>query len=263
MKRKRRLLRHGRGLTRARGDVDTNGEDSRANPAIWIFLSLALIAMGGFSLLLEKQTESVVRRFSSPAIQSASALRGAPRGQAVVLSGRIDPQTPISGWGLAIYDREHLDPPPVLWGRFGGRQSGPRTWGRRGGVHPEFTLVTDEGRVAILNRHYAIERPIWERGSGQDRHVGFKPEDEVLVIGKSEEGGVVAGKVFGGSRGQFRETLEHQQDLVPAERVLGRLLCGLGLVLACWVCFRIGSQIPGQRAVSETGLGTSTLPVDR
>ena len=48
-------------------------------------------------------------------------------------------------------------------------------------------------------------------------------EDEVLVIGESKEGGVAAGKVFGGTRGEFRKTLEEQQALIPAERVLGCL----------------------------------------
>jgi hypothetical protein len=203
-----------------------------------MFLSLLLLATGGLTLLVAKQTQTVVRRFSSPAIQSASALQGAAHGQAVILRGRIDPQTSVSDWGLAIYDREHRDAPPPLWGRFGGHQSPARTWGRRGGFHPPFTLVTDGGRVPIINGHYVIEHPTSERVLGQDRHVGFRPEDEVLVIGESKEGGVAAGKVFGGTRGEFRKTLEEQQALIPAERVLGCLLMGLGAVLlALWVGF--------------------------
>ena len=68
---------------------------------------------------------------------------------------------------------------------------------------------------------------------------GFRPEDEVLVIGESKDAGVAAGKVFGGTRREFQKTLEEQQALIPAERVLGCILLGLGAVaLALWVALR-------------------------
>lgn len=246
MKRIRRLRTRGRGSVPTSRETKENGKERNSNQAILMFLSLLLLGTGGLALLVAKHTSLIVRRFSSPVIRSATALQGAEHGQAVILRGRIDPQASVSGWGLTIYDREHLDAPPPIWGRFGGRQSPARTWGRRGGSHPPFTLVTDGGRVPIINGHYVIEHPTSERVWGQDRHVGFLPEDEVLVIGESKEGGVAAGIVFGGTRKEFRKTLEEQQALIPAERVLGCVLTGLGAVLlASWVTLRIEGRLRG------------------
>jgi hypothetical protein len=194
-----------------------------------MFFSLLLLGSGGLTLWVAQETDAMVRRFHSPAIQSASALRGAEQGQPVVLRGRIVAETSDLNWGFAIFDREHLNPGPVLWGRFGGRH-GPSTWRPSGSHHPPFTLVTGEDRVPILNGHYAIEQPKSVRDFGQDRYVGFVPEDEVLVIGEFKKGGVVAHRVFGGTREEYRKTLlMNQRVLIPVERVLGCLLMGLSL----------------------------------
>jgi hypothetical protein len=120
-----------------------------------MFFSLLLLAAGGLTLLVARETEAVVRRFSGPVIQSASDLSGAEHGRAVILSGRIEPQTPILYWGLAIYDHEHLDASPPVSGRFGAQRTS-RRWVRRGGFHPTFTLATGGRRVSIINRRYRI-----------------------------------------------------------------------------------------------------------
>jgi hypothetical protein len=216
-----------------------------------MFLSLSLIAIGGLSLLLARQNKAVVRRFSSPAIQSASALRGAARGQAVILGGRIDPATPVAYRGLVMYEREQQDPPPPVSTRYGSHQSREWTWGRTGGFHPPFTLVTGGERVPIINRRYTIEGPAWELESGRTRHVGFKPDDRVIVVGESQGGGVAASKVFGGKRAEFQKNLDEQEALIPVERVVGGLLSGIGLLLlARCVASRIENR---HRAMSVRG----------
>jgi hypothetical protein len=229
-----------------RVEREGKGEERRANHAIRMFFSLLLLGSGGLTLWVAQETDAMVRRFLNPAIESASALRGAEQGQSVILRGRIDPKTSDLHWGLAIFDHEHLDPPPLKPDRLGGRDGpGPSTWGRRGGHHPPFTLVTSGERVPIINGHYAIERPRSQRQTGQDRYVGFLPDDEVLVIGEIEKGGVHAHRVFGGTPEDLRETLlMNQRIVVPLERILGCLLMGLSLVLvAPWVRSRIRGRV--------------------
>jgi hypothetical protein len=148
-----------------------------------MFFSLVLFASGGLSLWLAQESDAVVRRFLSPPIQSASALPRAEQGQAVLLLGRIEPQTSDLEWGFAIFDREHLSPGPVAWNRFGGR-SYAQTWVPQGRHHPPFTLLTSEGRVPIVNGGYAIERPRSTQEIAPDRYAGFLPGDEVVVIGE-------------------------------------------------------------------------------
>jgi hypothetical protein len=236
MRRKRRFRLRGKGLGPTQNALDEKEKERRENQIILMVFSLFLLASGALTLLLANQTESVVRRFSSPAIQSVSALKGAANGKAVVLRGRIDPQAPVRTWGLAIYDREHRDHAPPVWGRFGGRQSPVRTWGRSGGFHPPFTLLTGGGRVSIVGGGYAIERPTTERGLGDNRVVGFVPDDEVLVIGDTAKGGVAAGRVFGGKWADFQKSLDDERAFVPGARAIGYVLTGVGIVLlALWV----------------------------
>jgi hypothetical protein len=236
MRRKRRIRARVKRFASTQYTLDEKEKERRENQIMLMVLSLFLLASGALTILLANQTESVVRRFSSPAIQSVSALKGAANGKSVILRGRIDPQAPMRTWGLAIYDREHRDHAPPVWGRFGGRQSPMRTWGRSGGFHPPFTLLTGGGRVSILGGRYAIERPTTERGSGDNRVVGFVPDDEVLVIGDTAKGGVAAGKVYGGKYADFQKSLDDERAFVPGARIIGYVLTGVGIVLlALWV----------------------------
>lgn len=225
-------------------ESEGKGEKRRANHAIRMFFSLLLLGSGGFALWVAQETNAMVRRFLSPAIESASALRGAEQGQSVVLEGRIVAEASDVNWGFAIFDREHLNPGPILWGRFGGRR-GPSSWGPSGSHHPPFTLVTGKERVLVLNRHYTIEQPRSVRDFGQDRYVGFMPQDKVLVIGEFKKGGVVADRVFGGTPEEFRKTLSmNQRVLIPVERVLGCVLMSFGLLVLVAPCLR--SRIKGR-----------------
>ena len=238
MRPKRRSRRHSKGSNPPYREVDREGDGRREKQVILMSVSLVLLTLGGLSLLMANQTASVVRRFSNRAIQSASDLRGAARGRAVVLRGQIDQQTLASYWGLALYYCEQFDAPPQT-NRFGGRSLSPR-WVRCESFRPPFILVTNGERVPIINGHYAIEQPSAVRELGRFRCAGFRPGDEVLVIGNTAKGGISAGKVFGGTRAEFWKTLEEQRALIVVERRMGLLLMGLGLLLlALWAAPRI------------------------
>jgi hypothetical protein len=109
--------------------------------------------------------------------------------------------------------------------------------------------VTTEGRVHIINGHYAIERPR-SRNLGDLQYAGFSPGDEVLVVGEIDRGGVTAHMVFGGTTEEFRKTLlRNQRVLIPAERALGCLLVALALVVvAPWVRSRISGHVLGRES---------------
>jgi hypothetical protein len=112
--------------------------------------------------------------------------------------------------------------------------------------------VTSEGRVPIINGHYAIERPRSTTANpdvDREEYVGFSPGDEVLVVGEINRGGVTAHTVFGGTTEEFRKVLSlKQRVLIPAERVLGCLLIALALVLvAPWVGSRIRGHALGRQ----------------
>ena len=246
MRAKRRSRIHHRRSTPSHFGVEgkVKVKDRRLDPAIRMFFSLVLLASGALILGLAQESDAVVRRFLGPAIQSPSALPGAEQGQAVLLRGRIEPQTSDLEWGFAVFDREHLTP-GILWNRYGARPTS--TWLRQRGHHPPFTLVTSEGRISIVNGGYAIERPRSRQQITPERYAGFKPEDEVLVAGAIDKGGVIADRVFGGTPDEFRKTLlMRQRVLIPAGRVLGCLLVVPGLVLvAPWVRSRIRGDALG------------------
>ena len=105
MRRKRRLRIRGRGFSPPSGE----GQGRRVHHPFLTVSSLLLLAAGGLAFLVTRETETVVRRFSGPVIESAADLSGAEHGRAVILGGRIEPQTPVPDWRPAIYDHEHRD----------------------------------------------------------------------------------------------------------------------------------------------------------
>jgi hypothetical protein len=85
------------------------------------------------------------------------------------------------------------------------------------------------------------------------------PGDEVLVIGATAKSGISADEVFGGTRAEFRKTLEERRDLAETGRRIGLLLSGLGLLLlGVWAAPRVNGRLRGYRAPLEarpTNLG--------
>ncbi len=63
-----------------------------------------------------------------------------------------------------------------------------------------FNLVTNAGLIPIFGA-YVIDRPSTSRETGRLRYAGFRPGDEVLVVGTTAKGGISAVEVSGGTRG--------------------------------------------------------------
>lgn len=262
MKRKRRDRRHRDDSDLPVGEVDQEDAKRRDVEFVAAFFTLLLLTTGGLLVLSAIQAAENTRRLSNSAIRSASALRGAVRGQPVVLSGRIDPRTPVSAWDLAIYYGERWE--QTIWpGRFG-TSAGPSKWFRYGPSHrPPFTLVTDEALVAI-NGRYTIEEPSASHEFGRLRYSGFKPGDDVLVIGTTVEGGISVARVYGGTPAKFWKTLATLPDETAGVCRYGFCLIGLGLIpLALWVRLRIRRRLRDDRATLEVGpvSGASEAPI--
>jgi hypothetical protein len=219
------------------GEVDQKVAKRRDFECVAAFFALLLLTMGGLFVLSAMQEAENARRLSKSTIRSASALRGAVQGQPVVLSGRIDPQTPVSVLDLAIYYGEREERTHGT-GRYGGL-TGPPRWFRYGPAHrPPFTLVTDGVRLPI-NGHYAIKEPSVAHELGRLRWSGFQPGDEILVIGTTVEGGISATTVSGGTPTEYWTTLATQPERMAVLRRYGLGLIGLGLIpLALWVRLR-------------------------
>jgi hypothetical protein len=250
MKRKRRDRRHKDCLDLPVGEVDEKDVKRRDTEFLLAFFGLILLIPGGLTVLAAMQTAANVRRLTERAIVSASALRGAVRGQPVVLSGRIDPKSPVSAWDLAIYYGERLEQTKRT-SRYG-TSGGQSAWFRYGPARrPPFTLVTGEARLPI-NGYYAIEQPSVSYEFGRLRFSGFRPGDEVLVIGTTLNGGISVDRVYGGTLAEFWKTRGAQADPIVGLRGVGFSLMGLGLLLfALWVPLRIGRRIRDHRATFQ------------
>jgi hypothetical protein len=253
LKRERRVRRRGKSSNGSYREVDVKAGQRRDSQMILMGLAIGLALEGGLWLLSSIQQAARVRRLSNSAILSASALRESAPGQAVILRGAIDPQTANSAWGLVIYDRERYENTVRPAGRLGS-VVGPSRWMPSGPSHrPPFTLVTNEGRIPIKGGHYVIERPTDQRELGRQRYSGFRSGDQVLVVGTSAKGGIAAAEVFGGTRAQFRRTLEEQRDLSVTGRRIGFLLIGLGvMLLPPWALLEIRWRLRARQVTSDT-----------
>jgi hypothetical protein len=111
--------------------------------------------------------------------------------------------------------------------------------------------VTNEGLVPIFGP-YVIDRPSTSRETGRLRCAGFQPGDNVLVVGTTAKGGISAVEVSGGTRAEFRKTLEERRVLSVAGRYVGLLMMGVGLPPALWAASRIRRRRRSRRASAET-----------
>jgi hypothetical protein len=113
--------------------------------------------------------------------------------------------------------------------------------------------VTDEALVPI-NGRYAIEEPSVSYEFGRLRYSGFRPGDEVFVIGTTAKGGISVARVYGGTPEEFWKTLATLPDRMAGVGRFGFCLIGLGLIpLALWVTLRIGRRLRDDRATLEAG----------
>ncbi len=249
MKWKRRRRRHEDCVDLS---VDENDAKRLETEFLLAFFGLVLLILGGLTVLVAAQTAANVRRLSDSAIVSVSALRDAVRGQPVVLSGRIDPQSPVSAWDLAIYYGERLEQTKGT-SRYG-TSAGPSVWFRYGpSRRPPFTLVTDGVQLPI-NGRYTIEQPSVSHEFGRLRYSGFRPGDKVLVIGTSVKGGISVERIYGGPPAEFWKSRRTQPNQIAVLRGVGFSVMGLGLLLLVfWVPIPIGRRMRDRRAKIDGG----------
>jgi hypothetical protein len=176
-----------------------------------------------------------------------------------MLKGTIEPHTADSAWGLVIYKRERYE--RTLRPAFRGLAPGPSRWMHGGPPHrPSFTLVTNEGRVPIKGGHYLIEHPTDEREIGRLRVSGFRSGDQVLVVGTCTKRGISVAQVFGGTRAQFRKTLEEQHDMSVTVRRIGFVLIGVAMMpLVPWSLLEFRSRLRAQAAETRAESGRSMV----
>ena len=183
MKRKRRDRRHRDDSDLPVGEVDQADAKRRDAEFVAAFFLAPLAHDGGLLALSAIQAAEDARRLSNSAIRSASVF-AVPRGRPVVLSGRIDPRDTSLGLG----------PRHLLRRAMGTNHSAGAIWNLEWALkmvsiwppdRPPFTLVRDEAVVAI-NGRYAIEEPSASHEIGRLRYSGFRPGDEVVVIGTTE-----------------------------------------------------------------------------
>lgn len=191
----------------------------------------------GVAPLLNAQRDASIRR---------QVLAGEPLSMSdaegpVVLRGRIDPNQPVpmGGGGLALVERESL------------RTNSTWVWELI--HHPEFELLLEDGSVRVVNgcrrsgedwagRLLSVASGAgehvddcyrlggkWAVASDWENHrrfMGFRPGDEVNIVGILHEGRLHATSVFGGLPEDYASTLQNS----PWSLVLG-LVVGLGLLV--------------------------------
>jgi len=172
----------------------------------------------------------------------------------VVLRGRIDPNQPVAlgGGGLALVRRES-------W-----RTNS--TWDWELIHHPEFDLLLENRSVRVVNgcrRQEKLLEPMFSasdgRGRGRNdcyrlggkwvvafdetgnrRYLGFRPGDEVHVVGTLHDGRLHAASVFGGPPEDYAATLRNSPWPLAVGLVTGLALLAVSLILA-YVFVRIPS----------------------
>ncbi len=160
----------------------------------------------------------------------------------VVLRGRIDPSqpVPVGGGGLALVERESL------------RTNSAWDWELI--HHPEFELLLEDGSVRVVDGcRRAYDWTDWAGrwltvaptgagehlddcyrlggrwvvafdGRAQQRFIGFRPGDEVNVVGTLHGGRLHATSVFGGSPEDYASSLRNSPWFLAVGLVVGLYL---------------------------------------
>ncbi len=207
----------------------------------------AAFGFGVEPLLTARWDRAILRQIEAKAPRSTSDADGP-----VLLMGRIDPRqpVPVGGGGLALLERESWR---INW-----------TWGLELIHHPEFDLVLADRSVRVVNgcrrqesdwrgRLFNASRGpglglddcyrlgwMWVvayDGSGHRRVRGFRPGDDVYVVGILHGDQLHATSVFGGSPEDYAATLRHSPWPVIVGLVLGLALVAgsvmIGYMVLC------------------------------
>lgn len=224
--------------------------------------SLILICIGGVMLNSAPGLAAQAASIAGMEPQTAEAVNGAEPGQAVIVAGQIDPETPAPARGLALYRSERYERETTRGRR--GRNRTSNEWNEAESFTPSFVLLTEDGQVSITDESYELDTPTYdepgENEVGNLRYEGFKPGDSVLVVGKTDNGGMDAESVFGGTREQYVAALRGRSS---SNVRWGSILLGLGLlpgIVALVMGVRLFTRRPRQSAVAPADADGASVP---
>lgn len=245
------------------------GDRAKKVGALLAGFAAVLMALGaafglGVEPLLTAHRDRMILRQVAAHRPGSTSDAGGP----VVLRGRIDPEirVPVGGGGLALVRAESWR---INW-----------TWDWELIHHPDFRLLLTDGSVTVVNGCRRDEsdsvghliNASREPGTGLDncyriggkwvvaydesrrrRFLGFRPGDEVHVVGTLHSDGLHATSVFGGSPEEYAATLRSSALPLVIGVVIGlALVAGSALMAYVMVCCARG---PLRRRAPEAGPG--------
>jgi hypothetical protein len=240
-------------LRRRDGPKEGFGDRAQKVGALLAGFAAVLMVLGaavhlGLEPLLTAHRDRTILRQIEAQRPGAPLVAGGP----VVLSGRIDPETvvPVGGGGLALLQAESWR---INW-----------TWGWELTHHPDFRLLLTDGSVTVVNgcrreetgfigrlinpsrkpgtgldNCYRIggKWDVAQEESGRRRFFGFRPGDEVHVVGNLHGDRLHAISVFGGSPEDYAATLRGSVWPLVVGVVIGlALVAGASLMAYMMVC---------------------------
>lgn len=234
-----------------------------AGVAAVLMVLAAAFGLGVEPLLTAQRDRTILRQILAGPLGSTSDAEGP-----VVLTGRIDPSlpVPVGGGGLAVFESEswRID----------------MTWGWELIYHPEFELLLADGSVRVVNgcrrqqsdsvghllnasRSLGLDDCYRLGGdwvvvydeTGHSRFFGFRPGDEVRVVGNLRGGRLHATSVFGGSPQDYAATLRKSAWPLVVGLVIGLVLVAgavmIGYMMVC--CARRPAGPPVRESPLRTG----------
>lgn len=232
-----------RGQDRVKRSVRDRAESVGLVVAVVGFLYMTVGAVFGLGVepLLTAQRDHAIL---SQLVGGRPALTSDAEGP-VILRGRIDPNQPVAlgGGGLALVKRES-------W-------RSNSTWDWELIHHPEFDLLLENRSVRVVNGCRRQEKsiaPIFKAsdgpgtglddcyrlggtwvmasdGTGHRRYFGFRPGDEVHVVGTLHDSRLHATSVFGGSPEDYAAMLRNSRWPLGAGLVIGLALLAMSLIM--------------------------------
>lgn len=232
--------------------------------AVFVCLGSAF-GLGVEPLLTAHRDRSILRQVVTVPPGSTSDTEGR-----VVLRGRIDSTqpVPVDGGGLGLVDRES-------WRT-------DMTWAWELIHHPEFELLLADGSVRVVNGcrreesdwvgHLLNASKVLNFGQfgcyrlggkwvvaydegGHRRFLGFRPGDEVHVVGTLQGNRLHAASVFGGSPEDYAATLRNSLWPLVLGLMIGLALVAgsvlIGYMMLC--CARRPAGPPGRAPALDTG----------
>lgn len=210
-------------------------------------ITIAALSLGGFGtvfaaagllLFISDSPERDAARAEALPVATAELLRLRADGDAVLVEGRLAPDSPPRFRDFVAYRRERYA---------GTEESGGQdreVWTHVETLAPPLVVETAAGRVAIVNEGYELMGPPrrWDEGTrtatffgpASERAYGFFAGDRVTVDARVVASGrrertLEAVRLFGGDRTDYLAALH---GAVASARIVGGVLAGAGFLLA-------------------------------